>query len=334
MTIKKVTSPHDKFFKSAMANIRVAKEFFEEHLPHYLRDKVDLDTLRPSPNSYIQESLQATLSDVLYQVQIAGEEAYLYILCEHQSSADPLMPFRIWQYTVGIWSDHLKQTKSKRLPLVVPIVFYNGRKPYSGSRHIRDLINAPSELITQVLQDPFHLVDTHTLEDTRLQEQLWAGLMAFVMKHIYTRDIINYIKQIAPELQKLEVIGGGSDYIVLLLNYVLTQGETAQAKALLEFVEHELSPQVGEKIMTIAEQFIEQGKKYGIQEGINRGIDQGITQGIRQGQHTIFIRQLERKFSLIPQAYQELIKQADEETLLSWSECILYAKTLEEVFEE
>ncbi|AIF81043.1 putative cytosolic protein [endosymbiont of Acanthamoeba sp. UWC8] len=46
MPVKKVSNnqPHDVFFKKAMANPRVAKEFFEAHLPKEIRNKVNLNT--------------------------------------------------------------------------------------------------------------------------------------------------------------------------------------------------------------------------------------------------------------------------------------------------
>jgi Putative transposase, YhgA-like len=46
-----------------------------------------------------------------------GEYAYLYLLCEHQSIASPLMPFRVWQYMINVWADHLKQHKDMKLSL-------------------------------------------------------------------------------------------------------------------------------------------------------------------------------------------------------------------------
>jgi predicted transposase YdaD len=52
----------------------------------------DLRTLTPKPNSFIDEKLKAQEADLVYSVQINGEEGYFFILCEHQSYPDKMMP--------------------------------------------------------------------------------------------------------------------------------------------------------------------------------------------------------------------------------------------------
>ena len=55
--------------------------------------------------------------------------------------------------------------------------------------------------------------------------------------------------------------------------------------------------------------------------------------GIHLGEVAIITRQLKRRFHQVPESYLTRIEQADAETLLSWSDKILDAKSLEEVFE-
>jgi hypothetical protein len=56
--------------------------------------------------------------------------------------------------------------------------------------------------------------------------------------------------------------------------------------------------------------------------------------GIHQGECTILQHQLQRKFRQVPPQYLAMLLKADSETLLRWSETILEAKSLAEVFEE
>jgi predicted transposase/invertase (TIGR01784 family) len=200
-----IQSPHDRCFKGAMADIQVAREFLGYYLPVVYRNAIDLNSLTLSPNSYVNQELALSSSDVLYKATIAGEEAYVYLLCEHQSTVDALMAFRIWQYIIAIWADHLKQTTdSKKLPLVIPLVFYHGQQPYTATRDIQDLIQAPAELIQQVLFQPFSLVDTHDLSDETLRSQRKAGILAFFFKHIFDRDVRSYLEPILEHLRQLE----------------------------------------------------------------------------------------------------------------------------------
>jgi predicted transposase/invertase (TIGR01784 family) len=323
-----VANPHDRLFRSAMSDMRVAKEFFEQYLPTTIRSAINLDSLVLCPNSYIDQSLKLSLSDVLYQVNIAGELGFIYLLCEHQSTVDVLMPFRIWQYIIAIWDDYLKQNshKAKTLPLVVPMVFYTGDKPYNASTDVRDLIQASPKLIDEILFQPFKLIDVNAIPDEELRAHLWAGVMAFIMKHIRARDALLFLKQVIKQLRQLEVVGG-TNHVVRLLNYFLAASEIQEPQTFVELIQTGLSPTMGEKIMTLAEQFAEQGYQRGRQEAMTLA-----DQFRGEGEATLLTRQLTRKFGTVSINHQERIKQADTEKLLLWGERVLFAKTLDEVF--
>jgi len=308
-----VSSPHDRLFKGAMADVRIAREFLTYYLPIPLRSAVDLDTLVLCPNSYVDNELALTASDVLYKATIAGEEGYVYLLCEHQSTVDVLMAFRVWQYIVAIWADHLKQTNGKKLPLVIPLVFYHGQQPYTANCDIRDLIQAPPALIDNVLFQPFTLIDTHDLPDETLREQHWAGIMAFVMKHIFARDALGFLQQILDHLRQFEQEEAG-DYVILLLNYLLTAGDTEQIEKVVTIIQQRLSQTTGAKIMTIAERLTERG--------------------IQQGEATMLMRLLQHKFGPLPNQYRRQLETADASRLLLWGEQVLEADSLEKLFGE
>ena len=60
-------------------------------------------------------------------------------------------------------------------------------------------------------------------------------------------------------------------------------------------------------------------------------IDQGMQQGMQQGEQLLITRQLTRKFGRIPEEKLKMIREADEETLLTWSDRILTANSIDEV---
>jgi hypothetical protein len=76
------------------------------------------------------------------------------------------------------------------------------------------------------------------------------------------------------------------------------------------------------------ERFIQQGFKHGFQLGYQLGYQQGI----RQGEARVLASLLQLRFGELPQAAAERIASADADTLLRWSERVLSAKTLDEVF--
>jgi predicted transposase/invertase (TIGR01784 family) len=90
---------HDFFFKMAMSDKRIAREFFDAHLPEEIRKVVELEQLELEPTSYIDDMRKETIADMLFKAQIGGHDAYLYLIVDHQSSPDRLMPFRVLSAT-------------------------------------------------------------------------------------------------------------------------------------------------------------------------------------------------------------------------------------------
>ena len=66
-------------------------------------------------------------------------------------------------------------------------------------------------------------------------------------------------------------------------------------------------------------------------QGIKEGIKKGIKKGRQEGEVAILVRQAERKYGALSNAHRQKIAEADADTLLRWSERILWAATLDEV---
>jgi hypothetical protein len=118
------------------------------------------------------------------------------------------------------------------------------------------------------------------------------------------------------------------DMVIALLTFmdwVLTLPEPLEIRYNQEIQQFE-----GEHGMTYITSF----ERIGIQKGIQEGMQEGIQQGIQQGEYTILHHLLQRKFRQVPPRYLAMLLKADSETLLGWSEKILEAKNIAEVFEE
>jgi flagellar biosynthesis/type III secretory pathway protein FliH len=76
---------------------------------------------------------------------------------------------------------------------------------------------------------------------------------------------------------------------------------------------------------------VQQGIQQGVQQGIQQGMQQGIQQGMQQGEARLLARQLQLKFGTLPADVLQRLAEADEPTLLAWSERLLTASRLEDV---
>lgn len=270
MTDKKypIEKAHDRFFKQAMAQKRVAREFFEKHLPADLLSITNLNKLELQPTSFIDDQRKESIADMLFKTDIQGHEAYLYILVDHQSTPDQLMPFRIFRYLYNIITKYLNEKKGKKIPLIYPLVVYHGTQPWRYSTDINSLVDAPPELVEAYFLKPFNLIDLNHIEDTVLKEKAWSGVMELTLKYILARDMQPYLKDIIDLLKQVER-SDGKEFAKIVLTYILDRGELGNKDIFLNSVETELSSELGETIMTIAEQL----KAEGIEKGLERGIE-------------------------------------------------------------
>ena len=100
-------SPHDAVFKHLLSHRATARDFLNIHLPAPLRALCNLNTLRLESGSFIDDELRASHSDILYSLQTQAGEGYIYLLIEHQSSADRHMAFRLMRYAIAAMQRHL-----------------------------------------------------------------------------------------------------------------------------------------------------------------------------------------------------------------------------------
>lgn len=278
---KSKLSPHDRFTRSMMSNPKVSEEFFQKNLPENIKKAIDFSSLELKKESFIDDKLKMQIADLLYSVKFNGQPGFLYILFEHASTPHALLPFRILKYMVAIMDQHLENTKNHKLPLIYPLILYNGEKPYPYSMDLFDLFPASEkELAKETFTCPYHLIDLTQVSDEELKKYLWFGTMALTLKHIHDLDILPFVKDILQALKELEKQGEES-YIYTIMTYMVGAGETPRQEDLIEAIK-ELESMNEEKIMTLAEYLKPVVFKRGIEKGRQEGIEKGIEKGRKE----------------------------------------------------
>ncbi|ECC7613570.1 Rpn family recombination-promoting nuclease/putative transposase, partial [Salmonella enterica] len=120
-------TPHDATFRQFLTQPDIARDFMELHLPAELRDICDLSTLKLESGSFVEDDLRQYFSDVLYSLKTTAGDGYIHVLVEHQSTPDKHMAFRLIRYAVAAMQRHL-EAGHKKLPLVIPVLFYTGKR--------------------------------------------------------------------------------------------------------------------------------------------------------------------------------------------------------------
>ncbi|MFV9890138.1 MAG: Rpn family recombination-promoting nuclease/putative transposase [Rickettsia conorii subsp. raoultii] len=276
---------HDALIRKALENPIVAKEFFEMHLPKEIKAMFSSHTLKMEEESFVEADLKHSISDILFSANFKNDTGYLWILLEHQSTPDHFMAFRLFKYMTDIAARHLTlNPKSKHLPFVYPIVFYNGTKKYNAPKNLWDLCQH-KELMQDIWTKDHQVINVHDIPDEELKKKAWAGILQFFMKHIHERDLLKRWYEVAdllPELAKLNI---GIDYLELILTYTLIKIEKSDKIELEKILKSRLNNQQGEKLMTsLAHHWKEEGIQQGMQIGRNEGMQIGEARGMQIGE--------------------------------------------------
>ncbi|EBS7634073.1 Rpn family recombination-promoting nuclease/putative transposase [Salmonella enterica] len=272
-------TPHDALFKQFLMHPDTARDFLDIHLPAEIRGICDLDTLRLESSHFVEESLKEQYSDVLYSVKMQGTSGYIHILIEHQSTADKKMAFRMMRYAIAAMYRLLKDENGP-LPLVVPLLFYQGKtSPYPLSMNWLDMFALP-ELARRIYSEPFPLVDITVIPDDDIMQHRRIALLELLQKHIRQRDLMILLERLVTLISAEYTT---ESQLNALLNYMVQRGHTDQPTVFYRELANRLPQE--ESMMTLAEWFEEQGMQKGKQEGKQEGMLEGKREGKREGKN-------------------------------------------------
>jgi predicted transposase/invertase (TIGR01784 family) len=263
-----ISNAHDNFFRESMKDLRIAREFFQMHLPQDLQESIQWDSLELQPSSYSDILRSETISDIVFKILLQEKEAYLHLMVEHQSTPDVLMAFRAENYRSNLLAQYIKQhPDTETIPLVISLVIYHGRKPWRCVQDVRDLVDAPEDLVKAYAFCPYILIDLNHIKDEMLRESLWSGVMQLALKHIFAKNILPHIEDMVTILRQLEQFKG-IQLVENVLVYALDRGEMDK-EAFFSLIRTQFSPDVEDKLMTVSEQLRAEGMQQGMQQGMH-----------------------------------------------------------------
>ena len=308
-------------------------------LPPELIARLDLEHLRLVPGSFVDEDLRQRHSDILMRTRLltpdgdggAAREVLVYCLIEHQSTPDPLMPLRVLEYLVKIWRRHTdRHPKTTALPMMLPVVLYQGDEPWEHSTELLDLIDVDpttAELAERFLPRFAFVLDDETEVDVeqlrRRPRQLRATVRVGQVIRTHTYDVTAALDgEDIQDLRGLLEEDGGQKVLHALLAYILS-GSKTHMERLAEFAV-QVGPEARELVVTTAEQLEARGRAKGLAEGQAKGRAEEAARLLK--------RLLARKFGPVPDHLRARVDTAPLEQLEAWSDQIIDATTLDDVF--
>ena len=89
-------TPHDNLFRALVSDPGRAAALIRDHLPKRITGLLSETPPVPLDGSFVDEALRGSQSDMLFEVELAsGGPAFVYVLAEHKSHADPGTPLQL-----------------------------------------------------------------------------------------------------------------------------------------------------------------------------------------------------------------------------------------------
>jgi predicted transposase/invertase (TIGR01784 family) len=296
-------------------------------LPPDVAARLDLGRLARVPGSFVDEALKWRHSDLLFTAPLAGRDALVYVLVEHQSSNDPLMAFRMLRYITRIWDRYLDDhPRTRQLPAVIPVVVHQGPGQWSGAEQLLDLIDldpvgkkAMQDWLPsfRYLLDDLATTGTEQLRDRGLTPQALVTLLLLKTAAGNPR-LSDELRPWASHLRAALDQPGGGEAFIALLTYIELVSETPASE--LHDLAASLGPDAEEAYMTTAEMLRAEGRAEGRAEARTEGLAEALVQVL-----TI-------KFGTIPEDVHTKVRAASSGQVREWTARAITAGKLDEVF--
>ncbi len=320
-------TPHDRLFHYVFSNPIHAEGELRTLLPAELSRRVDWSTLEALPTRLVDQKLAERRSDILFRAKLDGREVLLYLLLEHQSTADPLMVFRLLVYVVKIWEQYLREHPgAQRLPAVLPMVLHHSERGWTAPTNLRELIDLDHDTFSLCAPHlpTFGLLldDISKQEDDELRGRAMTDLARLTLLCLRSlprspqpvADLRRWFDLCASVLSAAD----GTAAFSALARYILFTTETERAD--LHAFAGELGPKAEEVIMTGAQMLIAEGRA------------EGRAEGKAEGKAEALLKLLSAKFGTPSEAVVTRVQSASIDELDRWFDGALTAETLDAVF--
>lgn len=222
-------TPHDALAKFIFSNPQHAAAILRTALPPAVTERIDWSTLELLPTELIGEGLTAQQVDLLFRVSMAGREARLILLLEHQSKVHRRMLLRFLGYSLRMWEEQLREHPNRLLPVVIPVVLHHSKKGWTGAVELVELFDlAPEDRATLAPYLPnfrFVLDDLTQQADEALHARIanrTALMTLLLLKNLrHAVDPAALLKSYLPHLAEVLRAPSGMSALAAHLSYTL-----------------------------------------------------------------------------------------------------------------
>jgi len=276
-----------------------------------------------------------------YRPEGARRRLWLYLLIEHQSEPDPLMPLRLLEYVVQIfklqqreWLKGHRSVAGLRFQPVLPLVLYTGTEPWESLGELVDLIEWGERFraLTPALTPLF--VNLPALPPGQLESQ--GGSFGQVLRAVRGRrlpaaEFDGLLKEVTAELEEMPAAERmrRQELLSYLQALVYHERDPAEQQALFERIEAAAGTDQFRRELTAMRQT---GPELHRAEGRKEGEKRGEKKGELRARRECLLRVLRNRFGELPAQVEKRVSAVrDFAQLGEWLDRASNAATLDDV---
>ena len=276
-----VSQPHDKYFQRVFSNEQDAASLLRTCVPRPLADTLNWSTLTLLRGRFVADDWRRNETDMLYSVEREGTETpvLVYVLLEHQSRPDRWLRLRLLGYCVQVWQQwQRKHDDEEWLPLLVPLVFYQGAQRWEYEREFAELITDAAPSWRWVPRFEHLLIDQTELGAESVTGAVAARVLQIAMMATFReapQELLESVTRLIGELYRAK----GFEEVTKHVEYVLATQPEAHRNLFSEALRRNV-PGRGGEVMNYVEEMIERGRREGRREGRRDGELKGQVRAI------------------------------------------------------
>jgi hypothetical protein len=303
------------------------------------RDDIDFSHLDQVKTTFIRRDYRQLASELVFTAPLIGRgrsrrNLLIYLLIEHQSEPDQLMPLRladsqvqIFRYQVRKWLQTHLSTARICLRPILPVVFYTGLRRWPKVGTLTELIEGGDEFreVTPIVERPL-FINLPELDGAKLERD--GGFFGWILRLFQERmarskEFDELLERVVARLDGMPAaerrrLGELLSYVRAMLYHERSESEQGRLQQIMEnSVQDEATRQEVEKM-----------RKTGAEALMERGAQKA---GLLTRQQTL-VRLLRRRFGDISLEVLRVVEGTDDaEQLDDWLDRFATAQTLEEL---
>lgn len=275
-------NPHDRFVRRFLSETDHMRDLMLWQLPAEVVAELKLETLVPAKDTFVAKTLRGGLSDLVYQVELAGGgDAFVMMLFEHKSSVDEQAVFQVLRYMVAM--NEQRQRNSQPLCCVIPLILYHGTRPWHAPRRLPDLIKVPVALRGYIPDFDMPLLDLSACSDEELRRESVFLAHMTLLKYIMHDGLRERLPEILSVLRRQLPPATALESFETILRYLAVGTDRVSQRELMTVFTQVIQAEGSSIMPTIAEEWKEEGRKDGLQKGLQKGLQEGQQMGRQEG---------------------------------------------------